>query len=170
MMKSRRVTPKSGVTLRYPLELTKRGGDPEVRKCLSRQLPVLLEQYQERKDGRNFIWGSEAQVAGYLKIVEAAPVLARRIDMHTSGGMGGSMGYNFFDYEADYALTRIGPPAVRLVIDVLNHGNPLQREIAAHVLRYIGTHDAWQALEDRLPKESDPKVRARIREALKSHR
>jgi HEAT repeat protein len=118
----------------------------------------------------DFVWGNEARVAGELKIAEAAPALARRIDMLTSPRRGGSLGYNFIERAADTALTDIGPPAVPVVIEVLKHGNPLQREIAAHVLRYIGSNAAWKALEDALPGERDQKVRQRIQEALDSRR
>jgi HEAT repeat protein len=152
--------------------LLKRGkADPEVRKYLAERLPTLLDQYKERTDGMpDFVWGDEAKVAGELKIAEAAPALARRIDMLTEGRMGGSIGYSFIDYAARTALIHIGPPAVPYVIEVLKHGTPLQREIAAEVLRYIRTDDARQALEDALPVEKDPKVRHRIQEALDSRR
>jgi HEAT repeat protein len=144
---------------------------PEVRGYLARRLPTLLDQYKERRDGNlNVVWGNEARVAGELKIAEAAPVLAKRIDMLTSGPSGGSLGYNFLDYAAPEALISIGPPSVPYVIDVVKHGKSLQREIAAHVLRYIHTPEAWRALEEALPHEKDPKVRHRIQEALDSRR
>ena len=153
------------------LELIKRGNDPETRKCLEDRLPVLLSEYRPRNDGiPDFDWGSEAGVAAELKITEAATVLARRIDMQTSPRSGGAQGYNFSERAADHALIDIGPPAAPFVIEVLRHGNPLQREIAAHVLRYIGTAAAWQALGEDLPGEKDPKVRHRIQEALDSRR
>ena len=152
-------------------ELLRRGSDPEVRKYLVRRLPDLLNRYKGRTDGTvDDVWGNEARVAGELKIVEAAPVLARRIDMLTYLRGGGAQVYNFHERAADTALINIGPPAAPFVIEVLKHGNPLQREIAAHVLRYIGTDVAWRALEEDLPGEKDPKVRRRIQEALDSRR
>jgi hypothetical protein len=151
------------------LDLISRGKDPEVKKCLAERLPVLLDRYKPRNDGiPDFVWGSEAGVVAELRIAEAAPALSRRIDMLTSWPMGGSVGYNFHERAADYALIDIGAPATPFVIEVLKHGSTLQREIAAHVLRYIGTGAAWRALEDALPGEKDPKVRARIQEALNS--
>jgi len=152
-------------------ELLRRGDDPEVKKCVARRLPALLDEYKQREDGiPDFVWGNEARIAGELRIAEAVQVLARRIDMLTSGRMGGAQGYNFSERAADNALINIGPPAAAPVIEVLKHGTPLQREIAAHVLRYIGTDAAWRALEDALPGEKDAKVRARIQEALDSRR
>jgi HEAT repeat protein len=145
--------------------------DPLVKKYLAEHLPKILSQYQERADGMpNYIWGNEARVAGEFQIVEAVPVLARRIDMLTSDRMGGGQGYNFFDHAANNALINIGPLAVPAVIDVLKHGNRLQREMAAHVLREIGSDAAWHALEEALPGEKDPNVRHRIQEAIDSRR
>ncbi|MDR3678055.1 MAG: HEAT repeat domain-containing protein [Acidobacteriota bacterium] len=153
-------------------ELLERGkADHEIRKYLAACLPTLIDQYKERSDGiPNLVWGNEARVAGELKIAEAAPVLARRIDMVTGPRSGGAQGYNFHERAADNALINIGPPAVPVVIEVLKNGNALRREIAAHILRYIGTSAAWQALEDAMPGERDPKVRDRIQEALDSRR
>jgi HEAT repeat protein len=146
-------------------------GDPAVKKYLAERLPTILDRYKERADDMpNYVWGNEARIAGELQIVEAVPLLARRIDMLTSDRMGGGQGYNFIDHAANNALINIGQPAVRQVIDVLKHGNSLQREMAAHVLREIGSDAAWHALEEALPEEKDPKVRYRIDEALKSRR
>lgn len=152
--------------------LIKRGkADHEVRKYLAGRLPTLLDHYKQRSDGiPDLVWGNEARIAGELEIAEAAPVLARRIDMVTGPRSGGAQGYNFHERAADNALINIGPPAVPVVIEILKNGNALRREIAAHVLRYIGTSAAWQALEDALPGEQDPKVRNRIQEALDSRR
>ena|SRR5437762_13179421 len=145
--------------------------DPNVKKYLAERLPTILDQYNERTDDiPNFVWGNEAKIAGEFRILEAIPMLARRIDMLTSGHMGGGQGYNFFERAADNALVNIGPPAVPAVIDVLKHGNGLQREIAAHVLQEIGSDAAWHALEEALPREKDPKVHDRIDKALKSRR
>lgn len=142
--------------------------DPQVGDCLTSRLPLLLDEYKPRNDGMpDFVWGNEARVAGELKIAEAAPVLARRIDMLTMGPLAGSLGYNFIDHAGVGALIHIGAPAVPVVIELLKHAKPLRREMAAHVLRYIGTSDSWQALEDALPGEKEPKVRQRIEEALK---
>ena len=117
------------------LDLISRGKDPEVKKCLAERLPVLLDRYKPRNDGiPDFVWGSEAGVVAELRIAEAAPALSRRIDMLTSWPMGGSVGYNFHERAADYALIDIGAPATPFVIEVLKHGSTLQREIAAHVL------------------------------------
>jgi HEAT repeat protein len=150
-------------------ELLSRRDDPEAKRYLAARVPALLDQYRQRNDGMpDLVWGNEARVAGEFKIAAAAPILARRLDMLTSPLSGGSLGYNFVDRAADSALIRIGPPAVPFVIEVLKHGNPLQREIAAHVLRYIGTDIAWRALEEDLPGEKDPEVRHRIQEALGS--
>lgn len=152
--------------------LLERGSaDPEVTKYLAGRLPTVLDQHKQRTDGiPDLVWGNEARVAGELRIAEAAPALARRIDMLTGWRSGGAQGYNFDERAADNALINIGPPAVPVVIEVLKHGNPLRREIAAHVLRYIGSSTAWQALEDALPGEKDAKVRQRIQEALDSRR
>ena len=145
--------------------------DREVRKYLAGRLPTLLDQYKQRTDGiPDTVWGNEARVAGELEIADAAPALARRIDMLTGPRSGGAQGYNFHERAADNALINIGLPAVPVVIEVLKHGTSLRREIAAHVLRYIGSATAWQALEDALPGEKDPKVRERIQEALDSRR
>ncbi len=150
-------------------ELVKVGDHAEARKCLSDRLPRVLEAYKARTDGiADFVWGNEARVARELRITEAVPVLARRIDMATTPGMGGSLGYNFFSYEAVGALIQIGAPAVPSVTEVLKHGSPLQREMAAHVLRYIGTDEAWSALEEAVTTERDRKVLNRIQEALNS--
>src|SRR5208282_796055 len=111
-------------------ELLREGNDPEVKKCLTRRLPDLLDEYVKRKDGKpDFAWGSEARLAGELRIVEAAPVLARRIDMVASFMSGGAQGYNFSERGADDALLKIGAPAVPFVIEVLKHGTIRRREI-----------------------------------------
>jgi HEAT repeat protein len=150
-------------------ELLQGGNNPEAKACLAHRLPNMLAEYRKRTDGfPDFVWGNEARIAGELRITEAVPPLARRIDMLTSPASGGSLGYNFTDRAASSALMNIGPPAVPVVVQVLKTGSSLQREMAAHVLREIGNDAAWQALEDALPGERDPKVRARIQEAVNS--
>ncbi len=143
--------------------------DPEIRKYLAIHLPAALDAHEQRDDGvPDITWGNEAQVAGEFKIAEAAPALAGRMDTLTHPRSGGSFAENFFDYAAAHALIQIGPPAVPYVIEVLKHRNHLCREIAVYILSNVGTGDAWRAIEDDLPGETNVHVRERIEGVLAS--
>ncbi len=141
--------------------------DPEAMRYISLRLPGILESYHPGGDlGESMDYDNAVRLAGELKVVGAVPILCKRIDLVT-GGLGGMAAeVNFLDHAAVDALIQIGPPAIPSVIDVLNHGNPLQREEAAYVLGHIGTDAAWRAVKARLPDEPDRKVRERIEELL----
>lgn len=142
--------------------------DPEAKAYIAERLPALLESYGGGNDVfENMSWGNTAEVAGVLKVVGAVPILCHRIDAITTQVSGLSFSYNFMNRAAVPALIQIGTPAVPAVIGVLKNGTSLQREEAAYVLGEIGTPAATEALQQRLQRETDPKVRGRIQEVLK---
>lgn len=154
-------------------ELLRRGAaDAETRNYLVRHLPGLLEKYQPNMPGAhgNLVWWNEAKLAGELKIVESVPGLIKGIDIKAGPGSGGSLGYNFYDYDAVWSLILIGPPAVPALVSVLKHGTALRRREAAYVLGEIGTDRAREALTAAHKREADTEVRSRIEEALKRPR
>jgi hypothetical protein len=121
----------------------------EARRYLSRNLPALIEADPKdpRPQKRTVMrpeWLYVVQVAGLLKIVEAAPALAKWIDYPPSPAV--------LDEEsvperpAALALVQIGDPAIPTLQNVLAHGDTDERWQAAQVLDSIGSPKATAVL------------------------
>ncbi|HXO88748.1 MAG TPA: hypothetical protein VN885_08870 [Candidatus Acidoferrales bacterium] len=88
------------------------------RRFLALHLPALIETdprttEEERDRGQpiRLTWRNEVRLAGELKIVEAAPGLAKWITVSTSGGMALGIGEEaLVDSPAGQALVQIGDP------------------------------------------------------------
>jgi hypothetical protein len=152
--------------------------DPAVRKYLAAHLPAMIEKGPYSCAPNNIKdvetrwhscpWYNAVELAGKLKIGEAAPSLGPWIAMRTIGGaiVGISSEWRLDFYPAATALWQIGNPAIPTVQSVFDSGRPSSHFLALRVLTIINTPEAKAALRDDLPREPDPGLQAKIREAL----
>jgi hypothetical protein len=101
-------------------ELLKAGkSDIEVREYLTNHLPPLIESGESSPDcsGNSCEpWLNAVELAGQLKIVEAAPALAKWINWREPGPVVGlSMEARLVSFPAAKALIKIGDPAIPAV-------------------------------------------------------
>jgi HEAT repeats len=130
--------------------------DLDARRFIAKRLPDIIE----KSDPNLSAWRQAVGVAGGLKISEAAPALAKTIDVDTGPDLLTSSSVsNLKNNAAAAALAQIGDPAVPSVIEVLRHGTEKQRVLAVYVLYRIGSPKAKKALEEVLENETDPKWR-----------
>lgn len=170
--------PKAGQLERLVQEL-------QARETTDRAAEQLLKLAQSDGSARKFLvtrlpkligmdWGPEARVwrnivglAGGLRIVEAIPTLAKRIDFvdrPTSFGLAAALE----DKPAAKALAQIGDPAVPALVELLKRGELMERWEASYVLEKIGSPTAQRAIRDHVKREVDPRLRSRIEEDLAS--
>jgi len=150
---------------------------PEVREYLAAQLPPLIAlgpkscPQSEKADlvaRWHFCpWYNAVELAGNLKIGEAAPALARRINWRNPGPFGLSLEARLVFYPAIKALSEIGDPAIPVVQHVLNYGSSGEHARAVRVLCIIHTPKAKAALQDNLSHETDPDIQAMIKNVLR---
>jgi hypothetical protein len=145
--------------------------DPGVREYLANHLPTLIESGESSPDcSRNSCkpWLNAVELAGHLKLDEAASALATWIDWRNPGapvlGIGPEARLVF--YPAARALIEIGDPAVPAVRHALEYGNPHEHYRAVRVLCSIHSPSAKAVLRDDLPRESDPNTQTMIHRAL----
>jgi hypothetical protein len=153
-------------------ELLKLGtSGPEARNYLAVHLPPLIENGPTRADcpGNSCgPWINTVELAGQLKIVEAAPALAKWINWREPGRpvVGIPIEAGLIFYPAARALIKIGDPGIPAVQDALESGNSGVHYPAVRVLCIINSASAKAALRDDLGQESDPQLRAMIKRAL----
>jgi hypothetical protein len=152
--------------------------DPNVREYLAAHLPAMIEKGPNSCAPSNITdvetrwhacpWYNAVELAGKLKIGEAAPSLGPWIAMRTIGGavLGISSEARLDFYPAATALWRIGNPAIPTVQSVFDSGGPGGHFLALRVLIIINTPEAKAALREDLPREPDPELQAKIRAAL----
>jgi hypothetical protein len=143
--------------------------DPEVREYLAIHLPSLIESGPGRGPCSGYPcqeWKNAVELAGNLRIGEAAPALARWINWRSPGPAGLSLEARLVFYPAARALFEIGDPAIPSVRFALDHGGPDEHYRAVRVLCIIHTPEAKAALRDFLPRESDPNLQAMIKSCL----
>jgi hypothetical protein len=110
-------------------------------------------------------------LAGDLKIVEAAPALAKWLGEDTGSPFITLSQVSRLERSAPgMALFKIGDPAVPFVQQVLAHGSLKERWTAATVLTRIGSVRARAALRDHLSDESDENLRSFIKKASSTHK
>ncbi len=149
-------------------ELLKLGkSDPEMRQYLTVHLPPLIESGPGSPDCAGHqchAWNNAVELAGKLKIGEAAPALARWITWRNPGPFGLSLEARLVFYPAAKALSEIGDPAIPAVRQALS--NPKDHYVAVRVLCIIHTPNAKAVLHDHLPHEADPDLQAMIKRAI----
>lgn len=146
-LESRRTTDSARTQL---LQLGR--SDPKARQYLAIHLPPLIAADPRNSDpGHEFLrrqWMNAVYLAGALKLVEAAPVLAKRLDVRSTPVGGNYWDANLGGLPAGYALCQIGDPAIPLMQGMLADGNSDQRTHAAYVLGAMNSPKSIAVLED----------------------
>jgi HEAT repeat protein len=138
----------------------------EVRQYIVERLPGLIEQQKADET-----WLNAVRLAGQLKATEAIPALEKALDR---GPLGAPMNTTFGtemhlqDDAVAKALSQIGDPAIPAIAGRLENADSKMRRRVVLILTNIGSPDAHKVLKDRLPHESDPKVKYLIESALHS--
>jgi hypothetical protein len=155
--------------------------DSAVRVYLAAHLPPMIEMGPNSCHPSNIVdidakwhscpWYNAVELAGKLKIGEAAPTLGPWIATRTIGGtiVGLSSEYGLDFYPVATALWRIGNPAIPTIQHVFDSGQPGSHFLALRVLCIIHTPEAKAALRDDLPHESDPELQTMIKRALEEN-
>ncbi len=148
--------------------------DPSIRKYLITQLPPMIERGPDSCPPSDIAdisarwhscpWYNAVELAGNLKIAEAARTLAPWIAMNSYGGLvlGLSSEYRLDPYPAATALWQIGNPAIPSVQHVLASGPRRDRDLAIHVLCIVDTPEAKAVLRNFRSRESDQDLRMTI--------
>jgi hypothetical protein len=153
--------------------------DPDLRQYLAVHLPTMIQAGPNSCPPSNISdidakwhscpWYNAVELAGKLRIGEAAPALGQWIAVRTYGGIiiGISSEFRLDAYPGATALWQIGNPAVPVVQHILESDQgPRSRFIDERVLCIINTPESKAALRDFLPRESDPELQARIKSCL----
>lgn len=106
------------------------------------------------------MWRTEARLAGNLKLIGTAEVLAASLNTDTRGGnhdiTGMSRTVGLKDDQAGQALVQLGGAAIPFVKHELADGNRLGRFRAAYVLIKMNSPEAEAVLKEQYPVEADP--------------
>jgi hypothetical protein len=131
--------------------------DPQTRAYLCANLPIMIEKGVK---GASHQWRNAALLAGQLRIVEAAPALAKWIGLDYFGDdITLAQVERLETNPAAKALSVIGDPAIPTLKNVLEHGSAHERFYAYLTLRDIDTVTARGAIHSRLDKEDDSHLR-----------
>jgi len=145
--------------------LTRGKSDPTVRDYLAAHLPPLIEKGPAQKDYPG-AWITLARLSGGLKIVEAAPALAKWLTIDNIGEITTAGFTKLENNPAGRALVEIGDPAIPALLGVFDHGTLRERRYAVYALSLIDSPRAKNALRERLSREPDENLRGFIRKAL----
>jgi hypothetical protein len=138
--------------------------DSRAREYAAKYLPAAIE----KNPSAGFkAWQNAVVLAGELKIVEAAPALARWVDIADRGTGGTPLTANLDHFPASTALCRIGNPAIPALETILDNSEPVKRNYAIVTLKMIGSPDSLATLRSHLSYETDPVLRGRIESALR---
>jgi len=152
--------------------------EPDVRRYLAVHLPALIQPGPNSCPPSDITdldvrwhscpWYNAVELAGKLKIAEAAPTLGPWIATRTSPTIIGlSSELRLGPYPVATALWKIGNPAVPVVQYILESDQrPRFRSIDERVLCIINTPEAKAALRAFLPLETDPDLQAGIKSCL----
>ncbi|HEX4544515.1 MAG TPA: HEAT repeat domain-containing protein [Candidatus Acidoferrum sp.] len=151
--------------------------DPDIRRYLVASLPPMIEMGPKSCPPSEIVdvfarwhtcpWYNVVELAGELKIGEAAPALAPWIGWRTPAPFILSLEARLVFYPAAKALAEIGDPAIPVVQPALDRGNSDEHYKAVRVLCIIHTPNAKAVLRDDLQRETDPDLQAMIRNALR---
>ena len=146
-LESRRTTDSARTQL---LQLGR--SDPKARQYLAIHLPLLIAADPRNPDpSHEFLrrqWMNAVYLAGALRLVEAAPVLAKRLNVRSTPLSGDYWNENLGGLPAGYALCQIGDPTIPLMERMLADGNSDQRTNAAYVLGAMNSPKSVAVLED----------------------
>jgi hypothetical protein len=127
--------------------------DAAAKQYLADHLPALIEKgptYVPQWPGSQ--WLSAVRLAGELKIVEAAPALAKWISVSTSSVLTLSGESHLRTSPTGTALVQIGDPAIPALRDLLEQNGQWR---AAYALNLIGSPKAKAALREHATHEPD---------------
>jgi hypothetical protein len=151
--------------------------DPDVRRYLAVQLPPMIErgpkscppsEIEDLVDRLHSCpWDNAVELAGKLKIGEAAPALSPWINWRNNGPLSTSMEAQLIFYPAAKALAEIGDPAIPVVQRVLNSGSSEEHARAVRVLCIINTPKSKAVLQHDLPHETNPDQQTMIKNCLR---
>jgi hypothetical protein len=130
-------------------ELLKLGNtSASARRFLVIHLPALIQADARdlRPDATGLLrpeWCNAARLAGGLKLVEAAPALARSISLRTSGGLRtATRAEGLTDSPAGTALVQIGDAAIPALRRVLEPGSSVRQADVVYALLLINSPSA----------------------------
>ena len=139
--------------------------DPAARRFLIVHLPPIIEAGPKI---HTQAWRSAVQLAGDLRMVEAAPALAKWLGVDTGSDISDMHPEARLEHNSPgKALFQIGDPAIPFVQPVLAHGTLRERWTAAYVLNRIDSGQARGALRKHLTEnEPDSTLRDFIKQVL----
>ena len=112
-----------------------------------------------------FLWMHGASMLGELDATEALDLLTENIDL--TDGWAAKISESHFPALA--AILRIGQPAIPKLQVVLDHDSkPHRRKLAAFCIAYIGGGQARTALNDALPRETEPCLKRFLQVSLQT--
>jgi hypothetical protein len=156
-------------------ELLKFGNaDASARQYLAVHLPALIDaDPRDRRPNRHTLlrpeWCNAAQLAGGLKLVEAAPALAKWIGVRTGNLVTLSTVEGLTNSPAGTALVQIGDPAIPALRQVLEHDTRRTwRSDAAFALILINSQKSKSVLRDYAARAPDRQLGELIRDRLET--
>jgi hypothetical protein len=156
-------------------ELLKLGNaDTGVRQFLAIHLPAFIDaDPRDRRPNRHTLlrpeWCNAAQLAGGLKLVEAAPALAKWISFRTGSLVTLSTVEGLTNSPAGTALVQIGDPAIPALRQVLEHDSRRTwRSDAAFALISINSQESKAVLRDYAARAPDRQLGELIRDRLET--
>jgi hypothetical protein len=149
-------------TVKQILEIARK--DPRAREYVVQRLPDLIGRTESD------VWLDAIRLAGKLKAKEAIPALQQAMSRHPFAAEPFLTFAGIWRLDNDIvakALSQIGDPAIPAATCLLRSEDAGMRCRATLILRNIGSRSAREALQDRLPHESDPEVKKLIRDSLR---
>jgi HEAT repeat protein len=140
--------------------------DPEVRRYVVERLPGMIDKTETDK-----VWLNAVRLAGHLKASETVPSLQRAFSRGQLGRPAGTTLGAEMQLDDDVvakALSEIGDPSLPSVKDFLTSDDRTVRRRAVLILMSMNSPAARKALEDRLSRETDPRIRDLIEDNLRS--
>ena len=114
--------------------------DPKARRFIAPRLPAMIAvdprgttDYYEKHQSLSTTWCNAVDLAGKLKIAEAAPALAKWVALSTNPGLNFGAG-EISHHPAAVALVQIGDAAIPDLTSALNTGDKDLRSSAADTL------------------------------------
>jgi hypothetical protein len=151
--------------------------DPDVRRYLAVQLPPMIARGPKSCPPSEIVdlvarwhscpWYNAVELAGKLKIGEAAPALSPWINWRSEGPLLPTLEAQLIFHPAAKALYEIGDPAIPVVQRVLNSGSSEEHARAVRVLCIINTPKSKAVLQDDLPHETGPDQQTMIKNCLR---
>jgi hypothetical protein len=150
---------------------------PDARRYLAVHLPPMIERGPKSCPPSEIVdlvarwhscpWYNAVELAGKLKIGEAAPALFPWIGWRSEGPLLPTVEAQLIFHPAAKALYEIGDPAIPVVQRVLNSGSSEEHARAVRVLCIINTPKSKAVLQDDLPHETDPDQQTMIKNCLR---